>query len=101
MVNHIVLWNFKEGLSEQEKAEAAARIKRELEAVKEQVEGVVSLSVEIAPLASSNKDIGLISVFESEEALKNYQVHPAHVAAAGDVGSVTQLRTCLDYEAQC
>lgn len=99
MVNHIVMWNFKEALSDQERLEAAGRIKKELEGVKEQVEGVVSLHVVTAPLASGNKDIGLISVFESETALQNYQVHPAHVMAAKYVGSVTEGRVCLDYEA--
>lgn len=99
MVNHIVLWNFKEDLTEQERKEAAERIKRELEAVKEQVSGVVSLDVITAPLASSNKEIGLISVFESEAALQSYQVHPTHVAAGGFIKSVTENRTCLDYEA--
>lgn len=99
MVNHIVLWNLKEELSGQERQEAAERIKRELEGVKEQVAGVVSLSVVTNPLASGNKDIGLISVFESEAALQNYQVHPAHVTAAKYVGSVTEGRVCLDYEA--
>lgn len=97
MVHHIVLWNLKEELSEQEKKEAAAAIKEKLEAVKEQVEGVVSLQVEINGLASSNKDIGLISVFESVEALNAYQKHPAHVQAGAYVGSVTCARTCLDY----
>lgn len=99
MVNHIVMWNLKAGLSEQERQEAAGRIKRELEGVKELVEGVVSLNVVTNSLASGNKDIGLISVFESETALQNYQVHPAHVAAAKYVGSVTEGRVCLDYEA--
>ncbi|MCI9313555.1 MAG: Dabb family protein [Lachnospiraceae bacterium] len=99
MVNHIVMWNFKAELSGQEKQEAASRIKRELEAVKEQVPGVVSLSVVTDGLPSGNKDIGLISVFESVEALHNYQVHPAHVAAGQYVGSVTEGRCCLDYEA--
>lgn len=97
MVHHIVLWNLKEELSEQEKKEAAATIKEKLEAVKDQVEGVISLKVEINELASSNKDIGLISVFESIEALNAYQKHPAHVQAGAYVGSVTYGRTCLDY----
>ncbi len=97
MVHHIVLWNLKEELSEQEKREAASNIKEKLEAVKEQVEGVVSLKVEINELPSSNKDIGLISVFESVEALNAYQKHPAHVQAGAYVGSVTCGRTCLDY----
>lgn len=98
MVNHIVLWNLKAELTDQEKREAAARIKKELEAVKEQVAGVIALNVVTDPLTSSNKDIGLISVFENEEALKNYQVHPAHVAAGGYIKTVTEGRTCLDYE---
>ncbi len=98
MVNHIVLWNFKEELNVQEKREAAERIRMELEAVKEQVSGVVSLKVVTDPLDSSNKEIGLISVFENEEALQNYQVHPAHVAAGVYIRTVTEERTCLDYE---
>lgn len=99
MVHHIVLWNLNEDLTASERQEAAARIKQELEAVKDQVEGVVSLRVVTAPLASSNKEIGLISAFENEQALQNYQVHPAHKAAAGYVGTVTHGRVCLDYEA--
>lgn len=98
MVNHIVLWNWKEELTDTEKKEAAIRIKKELEAVKEQVSGTVSLRVVTDGLTSSNKDIGLISVFETEEALKAYQVHPAHVAAGTFIKSVTTGRTCLDYE---
>ena len=43
MVHHIVLWNWKEGLAEVEKKEAAAKIKEKLEGVRDQVEGVVSL----------------------------------------------------------
>lgn len=97
MVHHIVLWNLKEELSEAEKKEAADRIKEELEAVKEEVSGVVSLNVVTNGLTSSNKEIGLISVFESEEALKAYQVHPAHVAAGSFIKTVTSGRCCLDY----
>lgn len=97
MVHHIVLWNLKEELSDAEKKEAALRVKKELEAVGEQVFGVISLQVVIDGLTSGNKDIALISVFEHEEALKAYQVHPAHVAAAAYVGSVTTGRVCFDY----
>lgn len=98
MVSHIVLWNLKKELSDEKKKEAALRIKKELEAVKDEVDGVVSLKVVIDGLSSGNRDIALISVFETEEALKSYQVHPAHVNAAGFVGSVTENRTCFDYE---
>ena len=98
MVHHIVLWNLKEDLSEQEKKEAALEIKRRLEAVADAVEGVVSLEVVIGAMESSNKDIALISRFETEEALKAYQVSPAHVEAGGYIRTVTSGRSCFDYE---
>lgn len=97
MVHHIVLWNLKEELSGQEKEEASRTIKEKLEAVKKEIEGVISLEVVINGLESSNKDVGLISVFESAAALNAYQTHPAHVAAASYVRSVTCDRACLDY----
>lgn len=98
MVHHIVLWNFNEELTSTGKKEAAARMKKELEAVKEQVTGVLSLTVVTEGLPSGNKDIALISTFETEEALKAYQVHPAHKAAGAYVSTVTTGRTCFDYE---
>lgn len=98
MVHHIVLWNFKEELSESEKKEAALRMKKELESIKDQVPGTISLQVVTQGLSSSNKDIGLLSVFETESALKTYQDHPAHVAAGTFVRAVTKERACLDYE---
>lgn len=98
MVKHIVLWNFKEGMTEAERTEAAARMKKELEAIKPLVDGAVEIQVVRNEMESSNRDIALISTFETEEALKTYQVHPAHVEAGKFVRSVTENRACLDYE---
>ena len=98
MVTHIVLWNLNEDLSAQEKKEAALEIKSRLEAVAETVEGVVSLEVVINDMESSNKDIALISKFETEEALKAYQVSPAHVEAGAYIRTVTNARSCFDYK---
>lgn len=97
MVNHIVLWNLKEELSVQEKKEAAFEIKSRLEAVAKKVEGVISLEVVINDLESSNKDIALISKFETKEALMAYQVSPAHVEAGNYIRTVTEQRSCFDY----
>ena len=68
--------------------------------MKGQVPGLVDIHVQIdGRLESSNCDIMLDSTLESEEALKGYAVHPAHVAVAnGVVRPNTELRTCLDYE---
>lgn len=97
MVHHIVLWNFKAELSDEDRKTAGTVIREKLEAVKEKVDGVLSLEVVTDALASSNKDIGLIARFESEEALNAYQTHPAHVEAGAYIRTVTCDRTCLDY----
>ena len=98
MVRHIVLWNFVEGLSDAEKAEAGEKIKALLEPIQELIPGAVEIQVVPNQLASSNRDIALISTFETVEALSTYQNHPAHVEAGKYVGSVTCDRTCMDYE---
>ena len=100
MVKHIILWKLRSELSEQEKREKAQAIKQGLEGLKGQVPGLLDIHVQIeGRLESSNADIMLDSTLESEEALKGYAVHPAHVALAnGIVRPNTELRTCLDFE---
>lgn len=100
MVHHIVLWNFIPTLSAEEKENAAQKMKELLEPIAKLVDGTVSLEVITKGLPSGNKDVALISVFQTEEALKNYQVHPAHVKAGEFVRSVTCDRACMDYEIQ-
>lgn len=100
MVKHIILWKLKESLSESEKAEAKKNAKAALEALEGKIPGLLSVSVAINGLASSNADMMLDTSFENEESLKAYQVHPEHVAVAnGFVRPFTELRLCLDYEA--
>ena len=56
------------------------------------------LKVNTDPLASSNCDLMLDSLFEDEAALNNYSGHPAHVAVAnGKVRPFTASRVCMDY----
>ena len=100
MVKHIILWKLKESLSESEKAEAKKNAKAALEALEGKIPGLLSVSVAINGLSSSNADMMLDTSFESEEALKGYQIHPEHVAVAnGYVRPFTEVRLCLDYEA--
>lgn len=97
MVKHIVLWNFAEGLSDGEKAAAGEKMKALLEPIRELVPGALEIQVIRNELVSSNRDIALISTFETEEALEAYQKHPAHVEAGKYVRSVTCSRACMDY----
>ena len=97
MVRHIVIWNFKEGFSDTEKRQNALTVKTELENLKKVIEGIIELEVFIDALPSSNRDIVLNSLFEDENALSLYQIHPEHKRVSAYVGTVLQDRTCIDY----
>ena len=100
MVKHIILWQLKDELSDAEKLNVKAGIKEGLEALQGKIPGLIEIKVETVGLASSNCDVMLYSVFENEDALKGYAVHPLHVAAAdGKVRPFTKTRLCLDFEA--
>lgn len=70
MIKHLVLWECQTDCP-------VLSIKEKLEALK--LEGLVSLTVYTHPLASSTCQLALDSVFENEQAMKNYANHPAHV----------------------
>ena len=98
MVRHIVCWNFASTFSEEEKKEAGFKMQEILKPLKDVIPGVISLDVVINEMETSNRDIMLIADYESEEALKGYIVHPAHVEAGKYVRSVTCDRAGFDYE---
>lgn len=100
MVKHIILWTLNPELTEAEKSTVKAGIKAGLEGLKGVVPGLVDVVVNVdGRLASSNCDVMLDSTLESEETLKAYAVHPAHVEVANTkVRPYTVQRTCLDFE---
>ena len=99
MVKHIILWNLKEEYSEDRKNEIKAGIKEGLEGLLGKIDGLTEIKVYTEGLASSNADLMLDSTFESEDALKNYAVHPDHVEVADTlVRPFTAQRSCLDFE---
>ena len=100
MVKHIILWTLNPELSEDQKKEIKANIKEGLEGLQGKVPGLVDIKVVTdGRLASSNADLMLDSTLVSEEALKGYAVHPAHVEVANTrVRPYTVTRSCLDFE---
>lgn len=100
MVKHIILWTLNPELTEEQKEEVKKDIKAGLESLKGVVPGLIDVKVNVdGRLASSNCDVMLDSTLESEEALKAYAVHPAHVEVANTkVRPYTVQRTCLDFE---
>lgn len=99
MVKHIILWQLKDELTEQQKKEIKLGIKEGLESLPGKIEGLKCVKVYTEGMASSNADVLLYSVFENEQALKNYSTHPEHVKVAdGKVRPFTKTRLCLDFE---
>ncbi len=96
MVKHIILWKLK---SESNNPEIKKNIKENLENLKGKIDGLLEISVQTECLSSSNVDIMLYSVLESEQALKAYAVHPDHVYVADTfVRPFTETRSCIDFE---
>lgn len=100
MVKHIILWTLNPELSDEQKEDVKKGIKAGLESLKGVVPGLIDVKVNVdGRLASSNCDVMLDCTLESEEALKAYAVHPAHVKIANTkVRPYTVQRTCLDFE---
>ncbi len=99
MVKHIILWQLKDELQGAEKDAVKQGIKEGLEGLQGVIPGLLEIKVNANGLASSNADVMLDSSFESEEALKAYAVHPAHVKVADEkVRPFTKTRACLDFE---
>ena len=95
MVKHIILWNLKEEFNQDS---IKAEMKAALEGLVGVVPGLLKMKIEIDPLPSSNADVMLYSELESEEALKGYAVHPAHVEVADTkVRPFTKTRTVIDF----
>ena len=99
MVKHMIMWTLKDEYSGFEVDKIKKDIKEGLEGLAGKIPGLVEIRVHINGFSSSNTDLLLDSTFENEEALKNYAVHPEHVAVAENrVRPFTKIRSCFDYE---
>lgn len=99
MVRHIILWKIKEDIDETEKQKIKQEVKENLEGLLGEIDGLKEIKVQTDALSSSNADLMLNSLFDSEEALKAYAVHPAHVKVADEnVRPFMQVRMCLDFK---
>ena len=99
MVRHVILWQLKDEWNDEERAAIKADIKAGLEGLKGKVPGIAEIKVYTEGLASSNADLMLDSVFETQEALQGYTVHPAHVEVANTfVRPKVKSRVCMDFE---
>lgn len=98
MVKHIILWKLKETLTEEQKVHAKKDIKKNLEALEGQIDGLLKMNIRIEYLSSSSADIMMDSEFENEDALKAYQTNPKHQHVANTyVRPNVETRLSMDF----
>lgn len=99
MVKHVILWQLKDEISDEQKKKVKADIKEGLEGLKGKIPGLMDIQVNIFGLSSSNADVMLDTTFDTEESLKGYSVHPEHVKVADEkVRPYTKTRVCMDFD---
>lgn len=101
MIQHIVMFKFKESANGKTKAENLREARERMLALKDQIPQIQSMEVRFAAEGSAptNYDYILVSQFNSMEELEIYQKHPAHVAFGKFVGELREPdgRACMDY----
>ena len=99
MVKHIILWQFKDELSDETKKSLGKEIKEKLEALQGRIPGLIDIHIQADILPTSNADLMLDCSFTDEEALNGYAVHPDHVKIRdGVIGPNVKSRVCIDYK---
>ncbi|MBQ7718170.1 MAG: Dabb family protein [Clostridia bacterium] len=95
MVKHIILWKLKDEYNNDITKDG---IKVGLEGLMGKIPGLLEIKVQTEKLKTSNADVMLYSVFENEEALKEYAINPIHVKVANEkVRPFTETRLCMDF----
>ena len=82
---HIVIWDFKKGLSEAEKDSLFNGMKRDLEKLPGVINGIIELRVMRDPFnpgLNGEGQIVLDGIYESQKAYEGYAAHPAHLEIA-------------------
>jgi len=94
MIVHIVMFKFKE----ENKALNLAKVKGKLEKLEEQIDVLKSMEVGVNFTESPRAmDMSLYSTFESQEDLKIYATHEAHLKVVEFIKEVTVESKVVDY----
>ncbi|ANY68505.1 Dabb family protein [Paenibacillus algorifonticola] len=94
MITHIVLFKLKDNSAES--VETTAQVLRNMEG---KIDELKSITVGLDVLHSERSyDIGLITTFESLDALAAYQVHPVHQKVIEHMTQVREASVSIDFE---
>lgn len=98
MYTHVVCWNFKDEVEEEDKPTLKAAMKENFATLPGKVPGLLTVTFVDEPLPGSTREIGLVTTHEKMEDIAAYGKHPAHVAVADKyVRPYTKDRACLNF----
>lgn len=98
MIQHIVFWKLAETAAGRDKEANYRILKEKLEALNGVIPGLQELRVGRNLNGETAYDAALVSRFESLEALKAYDSHPAHMEVRAFIKQVRLDRASLDFE---
>lgn len=95
MIEHLVLFTVRDGISENQEEELVG----DLRALKEKVPGVLELTVgRNFSERSGEYTHGLSARFRTRDELQTYIEHPEHRAVVKKLDELTEGRVVVDYE---
>lgn len=97
MVKHIVMFRFREDVSESTRKEAREAFKSGIEALPQTIPFIKSVSVGFNINPAEKWDICLDSTFSALDEVKAYSAHPAHKAVATALMQHIGERACVDF----
>ena len=96
MVKHVVTFRFEGDLDE--RREVARRFRETLLTLPDLIDVLQSMEVGLNINPAETWSIALYSEFDTLDDVRQYAVHPDHVAAGKLLAEVKESRACVDYE---
>lgn len=96
MIHHVVSWTLREDL---DRTETIERIRALLTGLVGTIGSIRSLEVvENVAYPGGNQDVAVVATFDDLAGLDEYQVHPEHQAAAGEIRGLVTGRAAIDWQ---
>lgn len=98
MTHHIVLFQLRDDLSEEERHGAMEKFRSQILALPRKLSIIRSLEVGFNINPAEQWDICLNSSFDTLDDVRTYSAFPDHQAAAAGLKPFLSGRSCVDYE---
>ena len=85
MVKHIIIWTLQDKCFGPNLETIKSNMKNRLEALNGQIPGVQSIEVHSDCFSSSNGDVAMEAIFDTEDAVKAYKQHELRLEVTKDV----------------